>query len=159
MYRLHDEAEVVLASSRKGFVRLAVETGTPLVILYHFGNSRRVGRGSGQPSQAALAWERALRAAPPSHARAVPCSPTHPARPPAQSPTLPGPALCTRPPTHPPVHPPAHSASHLPTAPGRTGRLFKWAPKWGEELSRQKRVSLGFLLGRWGLPLPHRCAC
>jgi hypothetical protein len=39
-------------------------------------------------------------------------------------------------------------------------RLFGWGPKSLEPLARRHRVALGFLKGRWGLPLPlpERCA-
>ncbi|KAF6266346.1 diacylglycerol acyltransferase [Scenedesmus sp. NREL 46B-D3] len=33
-------------------------------------------------------------------------------------------------------------------------RLFGWGPKSLEPLARRHRVALGFLKGRWGLPLP-----
>ncbi|GBF98193.1 diacylglycerol acyltransferase type 2 [Raphidocelis subcapitata] len=69
------EADVVKLADRKGFVRVAVETGTPLVPIYHFG-----------------AWD-----------------------------------------------------------------LCRWvAPRSWQALSRRWRVSMGFVLGRYGLPLPHR---
>lgn len=39
-------------------------------------------------------------------------------------------------------------------------RLFGWAPKAWEAAARRHRIALGWLTGRWGLPLPlpNRCA-
>lgn len=39
MYLLNDGAEVIKVRDRKGFVRIAVEQGAPILPVYHFGNS------------------------------------------------------------------------------------------------------------------------
>eukprot|EP00877_Chromochloris_zofingiensis_P007037 jgi/Chrzof1/2587/Cz11g21100.t1_DGAT2B[v5.2] len=74
MYLVDDHAEVIKIKDRKGFVRVAVEHGTEIIPVYHFGNSQ----------------------------------------------------------------------------------LFKWGPKSWEGLSRKWRVALGFMFGRYNLPLPNR---
>ncbi len=71
---LQQRAEVIKIRSRKGFVRIAVETGTPLLPVYHYGNSR----------------------------------------------------------------------------------MFLFGPKFLEDLARRLRISLGLIIGRWGLPLPFK---
>jgi 2-acylglycerol O-acyltransferase 2 len=40
MYLLNDDAEVIKIRDRKGFVRIAVEHGAPILPVYAFGNSR-----------------------------------------------------------------------------------------------------------------------
>uniref|UniRef100_A0A6B2LBC0 Acyltransferase n=1 Tax=Arcella intermedia TaxID=1963864 RepID=A0A6B2LBC0_9EUKA len=40
MYMQHEDHEEVLLRSRKGFVEVALETGSPLVPVYYFGNSQ-----------------------------------------------------------------------------------------------------------------------
>jgi 1-acyl-sn-glycerol-3-phosphate acyltransferase len=40
MYLLQRGAEVIKLADRKGFVRIAVETGAPILPVYHFGQSR-----------------------------------------------------------------------------------------------------------------------
>jgi len=40
MYLLDAAAEVIKIRDRKGFVRIAVEHGVPIVPVYHFGNSK-----------------------------------------------------------------------------------------------------------------------
>lgn len=40
MFLWEEHREVIKIKERKGFVRIAVEQGVPLVPVYHFGNSR-----------------------------------------------------------------------------------------------------------------------
>jgi 1-acyl-sn-glycerol-3-phosphate acyltransferase len=40
MYLLNPCAEVIKIRERKGFIRIAVETGVPLLPVYHYGNSQ-----------------------------------------------------------------------------------------------------------------------
>jgi 2-acylglycerol O-acyltransferase 2 len=40
MFLWEEHREVIKVRDRKGFVRLAVEQGVPLVPVYHFGNSK-----------------------------------------------------------------------------------------------------------------------
>lgn len=40
MFLWEEHREVIKIRDRKGFVRIAVEQGVPLVPVYHFGNSR-----------------------------------------------------------------------------------------------------------------------
>jgi 2-acylglycerol O-acyltransferase 2 len=40
MFLWEEDREVIKVLDRKGFVRLAVEQGVPLVPVYHFGNSK-----------------------------------------------------------------------------------------------------------------------
>ena len=74
MYITSPDAEVIKIRDRKGFVRLAVEHGAPLLPVYHFGNSQ----------------------------------------------------------------------------------LMRWGPRSLERLARKWRVSIGWMRGRFGLPMPHR---
>eukprot|EP00878_Enallax_costatus_P007622 GHUV01007981.1.p1 GENE.GHUV01007981.1~~GHUV01007981.1.p1 ORF type:complete len:298 (+),score=73.54 GHUV01007981.1:1660-2553(+) len=54
MFMVEDDREVIKLLDRKGFVRIAVEMGTPLVPCYHFGNSRLFRWGP-------KSWEQAAR--------------------------------------------------------------------------------------------------
>jgi 1-acyl-sn-glycerol-3-phosphate acyltransferase len=45
MYLIDPSAEVIKIRERKGFVRIAVEHGVPLLPVYHFGNSRLLNYG------------------------------------------------------------------------------------------------------------------
>lgn len=74
MYILEEHAETVKIKDRKGFVRIAVEKGVPIVPVYHFGNSQ----------------------------------------------------------------------------------LFRWGPKSWEKAARKWRMAVGFIRGRWNLPLPEQ---
>ena len=81
MYVNEPDKEMVKFSGRKGFIRAAVETGTPICCVYQFGNSR----------------------------------------------------------------------------------FLKLVPKWLEPYARKMKCAIGFILGRWYLPIPHKmmltCVC
>jgi hypothetical protein len=47
MFLWEEHREVIKVRDRKGFVRLAVEQGVPLVPVYHFGNSKLFRSGQG----------------------------------------------------------------------------------------------------------------
>lgn len=74
MYVNEPDREMVKFTGRKGFIRAAIETGTPIVPVYQFG----------------------------------------------------------------------------------TSRLLKLVPKWIEPYSRKLKCAMGFIIGRWGLPFPHK---
>jgi 1-acyl-sn-glycerol-3-phosphate acyltransferase len=53
MYLLRHDCECIKLLDRKGFVRLAVQHGTPLLPVYHFGLSRMLNYG---PKVGGGAW-------------------------------------------------------------------------------------------------------
>lgn len=74
MYVYSEEKEMIKLTGRTGYIRAAIETGTPIVPVYQFG----------------------------------------------------------------------------------TSKLLRLEPRWIEPYARRFQCAMGFILGRWGLPFPHK---
>ena len=136
-----------MLKDRKGFVRIAVEEGIDggIVPVYHFGNTkifdfvpqvrallRAPVQGPRGPAATSAASLPPLTRLPPAQCLAH----VHLVWPPPPNSPLP----CSPPPPRPPAAPP-------PPPP---------APQSLQKTSRRLRSALGFLVGRWGLPVPRQ---
>jgi hypothetical protein len=155
MYLIDSAAEVIKILGRKGFVRIAVEHGVPLLPVYHFGNSRLLNfgpkvrmraRGWGQvgakggfgSNVGGCTWARA-----PAPRRETSCL--------QQAPLLRsnGHSAAGTAADAPALHSP-------PTGPCSSPLPPRAAAQFLEPLSRRVRASIGLITGRWGLPLPYK---